>query len=73
MKSADKMISLVYRLNYVMVPSLFAEENWPWANIHAHLPPLFMWDAATARLDKWYVCLHPGSKLVNPGLPERNV
>ena len=24
---------------------LFAEEDWPWANIHAHLPLLYMWDA----------------------------
>ena len=23
-------------------PPLFAEEDWPWANIHAHLPLLFM-------------------------------
>ena len=23
---------------------LFAEEDWPWANIHAHLPLLYMWD-----------------------------
>ena len=28
-------------------PSLFAEEDWPQANIHAHLPLLCMWDAAT--------------------------
>ena len=26
-------------------PPLFAEEDWPWANIHAHLPLLSMWDA----------------------------
>ena len=31
---------------------LFAEEGWPWANIHAHLPPLSMWNAATAWLAK---------------------
>ena len=23
---------------------LFAEEDWPWANIHAHLPLLYVWD-----------------------------
>ena len=23
---------------------LFAKEDWPWANIHAHLPPFYMWD-----------------------------
>ena len=26
-------------------PPLFAEEDWPWANIHARLPLLYMWDA----------------------------
>ena len=26
-------------------PPLFAEEDWPWANIHDHLPLLYMWDA----------------------------
>ena len=26
-------------------PSHFAEEDWPWANICAHLPLLYMWDA----------------------------
>ena len=25
-------------------PPLFAEEDWPWANIHTHLPLLYMWD-----------------------------
>ena len=24
-------------------PPLFAEEDWPWANIHAHLPLLYVW------------------------------
>ena len=24
---------------------LYAEEDWPWANICAHLPLLYMWDA----------------------------
>ena len=24
-------------------PPLFAEEDWPWANICAHLPPLFLY------------------------------
>ena len=33
-------------------PPLFAEEDWPWANIHAHLPLLYMWDAYTAWLAK---------------------
>ena len=26
-------------------PPLFAEEDWPWADIHARLPLLYMWDA----------------------------
>ena len=26
-------------------PPLSAEEDWPWANIRAHLPLLYMWDA----------------------------
>ena len=26
-------------------PPLFAEEDWPWANICAHLPVLYIWDA----------------------------
>ena len=26
-------------------PPLFAEEDWPWANIHAHPPLLYTWDA----------------------------
>ena len=26
-------------------PPLFAEEDWPWANIRAHLPLLYVWDA----------------------------
>ena len=25
-------------------PPLFAEKGWPWANICAHLPLLYMWD-----------------------------
>ena len=25
-------------------PPFFAEEDWPWANVHAHLPLLYAWD-----------------------------
>ena len=32
-------------LTSVAKPPLFAEGNCPWANIHAHLPLLYMWDA----------------------------
>ena len=31
-------------------PPLFAEEDWSWANIHAHLPLLYMWDTVLAWL-----------------------
>ena len=31
-------------------PPLFAEEDWPWAHIPAHLPLLYLWDAATVWL-----------------------
>ena len=35
-------------------PSLFAEEDWPWANIHAHLPLFYTWDAYhSMAFDKW--------------------
>ena len=31
---------------------LFAQEGWPWANISAHLPLLYMWTPTTALLAK---------------------
>ena len=49
---------------------IFAEEDWPWVNICAHLPLLFIWDAATARLDKRCVSVHPGSDPANPQAAE---
>ena len=30
-----------------------------------------MWDTASARLDEWYVGLHPGSEPVNPRPPKQ--
>ena len=44
---------------------LFAEEDWPWANICAHLPLLYMWDAYHIMAYQAMPCLHPGSALVN--------
>ena len=42
-------------------PPLFAEEDWPWANICAHLPLLYMWDAYYSMACQAMLCLHPGS------------
>ena len=47
---------------------LFGEEDWPWANIHASLPPFCIWDAATAWFDEQCVGLCLGSEPVNPRL-----
>ena len=51
-------------------PPLFAEENWPWANIHAHFPLFCMWDAyhsmAFCQVVPW---LHLGSEPSNPERP----
>ena len=54
-------------------PPLFAEEDWPWANIRAHLPLLYMWDACHSTA--WQVVLwpHPGSKPATPGPPKQKV
>ena len=43
---------------------LFAEEDWPWANIHAHLPLLYMWDPCHSMA--WQP-VHPGSESGNLG------
>ena len=48
----------------------FAEEDWPWANICAHLPLLFIWDAATAWFEKRCIGACLGSEPVNPGATE---
>ena len=57
-------------LTSVINPPLFAEEDWPWANICAHLPLFCMWDAATAWLDE--LCLSPHLRFepANPGPPK---
>ena len=54
-------------------PPLFAEEQWPWANVHAHLPLLYMWDTYHSMALPSSTMLHPGSKPANPGLPKQNV
>ena len=51
-------------------PPLFAEEDWPPANIHARLPLLYMWDTYHSMACQVVPCLHLGSELVNPGLPK---
>ena len=51
----------------------FFEEDWPWANIHTHLPLPYMWDATTAWLDKWCVGLCLGSEPGKPRLPKQSV
>ena len=48
---------------------LFAEEDWPWANIHAHLVLLYTWDAYHSMVCQVVPCLHPGSEPANPGPP----
>ena len=54
-------------------PPFFAKEGWPWTNIHAHLPLLYMWDAYHSMACQAVPCPHPGSELSNPGLPKQNV
>ena len=54
-------------------PPLFAEEDQPWANIHAHLPLLYMWDAYHSMACHVVPCPHLGSELVKPGPPKQNV
>ena len=51
-------------------PPLFAEEDWPWANIWAHLPLLYMQDTCHSMACQVMPCLHPGSKPLN-SKPER--
>ena len=54
--------------SFANLPLFFLlEENWPWANICAHLPLFCMWNAATAWLDEWCVDLCPGSEPANLG------
>ena len=54
-------------------PPLFAEEDWPWANNHAHLPLLYMWDACHSMACQAVPRPHLGSGLASPGPPKQNV
>ena len=54
-------------------PPLIAEEDWPWANIRAHLPLLYTRDAYHSMACQGVPCPHPGSKLVSPRPPKRNM
>ena len=46
-------------------PPLFAEEDWPWANTHAHLPLLYTWDTYHCMACQMVPCPHPGSEPAN--------
>ena len=48
-------------------PPLFAEEDWPWANIHAHLPLLYTWDTCDSMACQAVPRPHPESEAANPG------
>ena len=54
-------------------PPLFAEEDWPWANIRAHLPLLYIGDAYHSMACQVVPCLHLGSEPENPRPPKQNV
>ena len=51
-------------------PPLFAEDDWPWANIHAYLPLFYMWDPCHSMAGWVCIGLCPGSEPVNPVLPK---
>ena len=50
-------------------PPLFAEEDWPWANIHAHLPLLYTWDAYHSMACQAVPGPYPGPEPTNPRPP----
>ena len=50
-------------------PPLFAEEDWPWDNIHAHFPLFYMWDAYYSMACQAAPCPHLGFEPANPGPP----
>ena len=54
--------------------NFFVEEDWPWANIWAHHPLLFICGTpATAWFKKQCARLCPGSELAKPGPPKHNM
>ena len=54
-------------------PLLFAEEDWAWANSHAHLPLLYMWDACHSMAWQLVHRSMPGIQTGEPRLPKWNV
>ena len=56
-----------------LLKPMYFQEDWPWANIHAHLPLLYMWDAYHRMACQAVPSRHPGSELTNPGLWKQNV
>ena len=78
----------MYEQVFILPSFFFGEEDQPSANVHANLlfllrktgpgitsVPIFLhfiWDAATAWLDKQCIGAHPGSEPVNPGPPQQS-
>ena len=50
-------------------PPLFAEEDWPWAKIHDHLPLLYAWDTYHSMVCQAVPSPHLRSEWANPQLP----
>ena len=51
-------------------PPFFAEEDWPWANIRAHLPPLYMWDTYHSMACQVIAMSAPGIRTGEPRAAE---
>ena len=54
-------------------PPLFAEEDWSWANIHAHLPLLCVWDASQSMACQAVHRSAPRIQTSDPGPPKQNM
>ena len=61
------------KLGILFIHLVFGEEDWPWANICAHLPLFCMWDAPTAWPDEPCVGLCPGPDPANSRPPKQNM
>ena len=57
------MRKISLELTSIANPPLFAEENWPWANIHAHLPLLYVGHSLSVAGEAVHRC--------TPGIPTR--
>ena len=53
--------------NMLLIFLFLLEEDCPWANVCANLPPLCMWNATTARPNEWRVGPCLGLEPVSPG------